>query len=66
MSSDLIWPSAVNVGDEASHESIVRAFETEEILRQWNEKKERLFCKDEEDMLVECGIISEKGVLTSA
>ena len=61
MSNELIWPSTERVGDRGSHESRVRDFETESIRKQWEVQKERLFCEDEDEMLVECGFISEQG-----
>lgn len=61
MSTDLIWPSISKVADAGSNESVVRGFEVELIRQQWDEQKERIFCEDESDMLVECGMISETG-----
>ena len=61
MSDDLIWPSMARVNPGTIHESTIRDFEADSIRRQWETRKERLFCDDEDDMLVECGTISEKG-----
>jgi hypothetical protein len=38
---------------------------TEVTREQWNEQAKRLFCKDEDDMLVECGsILADRKILT--
>jgi hypothetical protein len=63
MNDDLIWPSTSRTEDEGSQKSTVHDFEEESIRKHWESQKESLFCEDEDDMLVECGAISEKGGL---
>jgi hypothetical protein len=61
MSEELFWPSAARIGDERSHENTGRDFEAKSIRDQWETQMGRLFCQDEDDMLVQCGIVSENG-----
>jgi hypothetical protein len=62
MNSDLVWPSIVGSA-RRDDGSTLGDFEVEAIRRQWKEEEKRIFCVDESDMLVEYGVISEKGGL---
>jgi hypothetical protein len=61
MSEEFFWPSTARIGDGRSHENTGRDFEAMSIREQWETQRERLFCQDEDDMLVQCGIVSGKG-----
>lgn len=65
MNTDLIWPSISRVAEAGSQESVSCGFEAELIRQLWDEQRGRIFCEDESDMLVECGMISETGVDTA-